>query len=543
MEDRMEALDGAVGCTDSQRSGRVEADDSLRVHDTNQVRQEQRLQHKKTPPKSTGGKSLQQSMSEQKGCVSASVHRHGFSSGKKRSHTGPLKKRSPKLSPYNPTKRLFRTPLSTPSQTLRQQHHSSNGWSLTSKLTPSFATGLQRETPHQNSIPRNLNKELMKEAIVETPSTVSLARRKPLSSSGVMPSNTNEMTSMTPIPFSFSKKRNPTNPIVTNMSKVNSMKLANTPKKGKSSTTRRSTSAINILRITHPFGDSPRVIIRPSCHRPILSPLAEVTNNPGQLETNCKTQTKGTMIETKHPSKAIRMTTTIPSGLVFSPLLHSPNPVHHSNKSATISSERSDGNEVRLKNKMKTNSKGANTMSPKLNRLDLFRNVPTTLRPCKCKKTNCLKLYCECFHDNTFCDPDICNCRDCMNIEAHNTIRRPRGRRVIAMLSIVAKRPDAFDSGGRRFNPTGCRCKKSRYVTIQLFLVFCCFLLTCHTHMPLSYSYQYNIDASRSSVNALHRDRDATKRAPALTAKTIGVVKALLPSPKLRKKLEVLRML
>ena len=462
MKDRIEALDGASGCSDSQSSGRVEADDSLRVHDTNQVRQEQRLQNEKTPAKSTGEKSLQESTGEQKSCVSASVHRHGFSSGKKRSHTGPLKKRSPKLSPCNPTKRLFRTPLSTPSQTIRQQRYSSNGWSLTPNFTPSFATGLQRETPHQNSLPRNLNKELMKEAIVETPSTVLLARQKPLSSSGVMPSNTNEMTSMTPIPFSFSKKRNPANPIVTNVSKVSSMKLANTPTEGKSSTTSRPTSAINILRITHPFGDSPRVIIRQSYRRPISSPLAEVTNNPGQLETNYKTRTKGTMIKTKHPSKAIRMTTTIPSGLVFSPLSNDPNPVHDSNRSAPISSERSGGNEVSLNNKMETSSKGINSMSPNLNRLDLFRDVPTTLRPCKCKKTNCLKLYCECFHDNKFCDPDICNCQDCMNIEAHNTIRRPRGRRVIAMLSIVAKRPDAFDSGGRRFNPTGCRCKKSR---------------------------------------------------------------------------------
>ncbi len=493
----MGTQDGAVELTDSQRSGRVEDDDSLLVHNTKQFWQQQRIQHEKTPPKSIGKKPFEQSMSEQNGFVSASFHRHGFSSRKKRIYTGPLKKRSPKLSPCNP-KPLFRTPLSTPSHTLRQQSYSSSERRLASKLTPSFATGLQRETPHQYSAPRNLNKELMKESMLETPSTISLAREKQLSSSGAISSNINEMTSMTPIPFSFSKKRKPVNPVVTNVSKVCSLNLPKTPKKVKSPTPGRPSSGINILRITHPFGNHPRVAIRKSCHRHISSPLAEVTNNPTtqkrlskvQLQTSSKTPTKRKMIGKNLPSKPkIRMITKIPSGLVFSPLVKSPKPVSDSNKLSPISSERSNEWEQSLNSKKETNSKRANTESQSSDRLDLFRHVPTTLRPCKCKKTNCLKLYCECFHDNAFCDPNICKCQDCMNVEAHNSIRRPRGRRVIAMLSIVAKRPNAFDSGGRRFNSKGCRCKKSRWVTIQLFLGFVCFFLTCHAHMSLSFHF------------------------------------------------------
>ncbi len=34
---------------------------------------------------------------------------------------------------------------------------------------------------------------------------------------------------------------------------------------------------------------------------------------------------------------------------------------------------------------------------------------------CNCKNSKCLKLYCECFSSQSFCDPDICSCRDCNN--------------------------------------------------------------------------------------------------------------------------------
>jgi Tesmin/TSO1-like CXC domain, cysteine-rich domain len=37
--------------------------------------------------------------------------------------------------------------------------------------------------------------------------------------------------------------------------------------------------------------------------------------------------------------------------------------------------------------------------------------------PCNCKKSRCLKLYCECFAAELFCDG--CNCVDCQNTETH----------------------------------------------------------------------------------------------------------------------------
>ena len=38
---------------------------------------------------------------------------------------------------------------------------------------------------------------------------------------------------------------------------------------------------------------------------------------------------------------------------------------------------------------------------------------PTRRNPCNCKKSKCLKLYCECFASELFCDG--CNCTECRN--------------------------------------------------------------------------------------------------------------------------------
>ena len=80
----------------------------------------------------------------------------------------------------------------------------------------------------------------------------------------------------------------------------------------------------------------------------------------------------------------------------------------------------------------------------------------------------CLKLYCECFHTGAFCDPSLCNCKDCHNTSAHNQLEEPRGPRVVATLKLLNKNPEAFSGGGRKVNTKGCRCQKSRYV-IEFF--------------------------------------------------------------------------
>jgi hypothetical protein len=86
---------------------------------------------------------------------------------------------------------------------------------------------------------------------------------------------------------------------------------------------------------------------------------------------------------------------------------------------------------------------------------------------CNCKKSKCLKLYCECFAAERFCDG--CNCNDCGNTAAGGLLREK------AIKDTRAKNPNAFKP--RIGKPVevvtlavgtpltghnmGCRCKRS----------------------------------------------------------------------------------
>lgn len=115
-------------------------------------------------------------------------------------------------------------------------------------------------------------------------------------------------------------------------------------------------------------------------------------------------------------------------------------------------------------------------LNPIETKRELFENVPMTTRPCKCGSTQCLKLYCECFRNGTFCDPNLCYCTQCANTEKHNSIPEPRGPRVTAILAILARRPRAFDCEQRMASTAGCRCKKNGYVLLVLGPGGDCFL-------------------------------------------------------------------
>lgn len=88
---------------------------------------------------------------------------------------------------------------------------------------------------------------------------------------------------------------------------------------------------------------------------------------------------------------------------------------------------------------------------------------------CNCKKSRCLKLYCDCFRVTKYCDG--CNCNDCDNLYKREPIRQN------AIQSIMDRNPEAFKprvseeaklNSGSSQNPTiskshlsGCHCKKS----------------------------------------------------------------------------------
>ncbi|KAE9035760.1 hypothetical protein PR003_g9251 [Phytophthora rubi] len=57
--------------------------------------------------------------------------------------------------------------------------------------------------------------------------------------------------------------------------------------------------------------------------------------------------------------------------------------------------------------------------------------------PCNCKKSKCLKLYCECFASGGYCD-ESCNCLDCSNTTATEEVRQQ------AIAARLEKNPNAF---------------------------------------------------------------------------------------------------
>jgi hypothetical protein len=80
---------------------------------------------------------------------------------------------------------------------------------------------------------------------------------------------------------------------------------------------------------------------------------------------------------------------------------------------------------------------------------------------CNCRKSRCLKLYCQCFAAKIFCG-SACNCEQCANTITHTDMR------LDAIKGILERNPNAFDSKFKPSNAisngahkTGCRCRKS----------------------------------------------------------------------------------
>jgi len=94
---------------------------------------------------------------------------------------------------------------------------------------------------------------------------------------------------------------------------------------------------------------------------------------------------------------------------------------------------------------------------------DVFVEQPVgESRKCSCKKSKCLKLYCECFAAGVLCDPG-CKCTDCMNTADNVAARRK------AVAYKLARKPKAFQdkivettvAKDGAVHTRGCNCKRS----------------------------------------------------------------------------------
>ncbi len=80
---------------------------------------------------------------------------------------------------------------------------------------------------------------------------------------------------------------------------------------------------------------------------------------------------------------------------------------------------------------------------------------------CNCKKSKCLKLYCECFAKGLICGVD-CNCKDCHNSEDLKELRN------LVIQETLEKNPFAFKSKYKKIkekksllHSRGCNCTKT----------------------------------------------------------------------------------
>ncbi|KAJ0034543.1 hypothetical protein Pint_24776 [Pistacia integerrima] len=92
---------------------------------------------------------------------------------------------------------------------------------------------------------------------------------------------------------------------------------------------------------------------------------------------------------------------------------------------------------------------------------------------CNCKKSKCLKLYCECFAAGVYCI-EPCSCQDCFNKPIHEdtvlaTRKQIESRNPLAFAPKVIRSADSLPEPGDESSKTpasarhkrGCNCKKS----------------------------------------------------------------------------------
>eukprot|EP00605_Chrysophyceae_sp_TOSAG23-4_P002356 GSChrysophyteH1.ASY1.ANO1.2604.1 assembled CDS len=140
----------------------------------------------------------------------------------------------------------------------------------------------------------------------------------------------------------------------------------------------------------------------------------------------------------------------------------------------------------------------AATSTPTAEFLDLGLNADRGPMTCNCKKSRCLKLYCECFHALKFCNQN-CKCYDCENRMGNDSVRN------VVINQIKERDPHAFESKIRHLS--GCHCKRTaclkKYCECFTLAVPCsqrCRCIKCQNTPAL---YEVKIDEAKYTAAML----------------------------------------
>ncbi|GMH89156.1 hypothetical protein TrVE_jg11728 [Triparma verrucosa] len=147
-------------------------------------------------------------------------------------------------------------------------------------------------------------------------------------------------------------------------------------------------------------------------------------------------------------------------------------------------------------------------------------------RRCKCKKSKCLKLYCECFAAHVYCTPGACRCMECNNLEQYE------GARVAAIESALSRNPEAFTNKVTKSQKrnamtksNGCNCKKSLCLKKYCECFFTGMLCTsdCKCINCENYSGSVALTAKR---DAMRKEREAVDLAEKVGAAAAQAVRS-----------------
>ena len=111
-----------------------------------------------------------------------------------------------------------------------------------------------------------------------------------------------------------------------------------------------------------------------------------------------------------------------------------PTPVSSSTKSATNNHSPSDPATLHML-ELEARAEGATSPS----QIEDFHREEVTTMGCTCKKTKCLKLYCQCFAVKIYCGAN-CRCLSCRNSVQYEIERKD------AIRAILSRNPTAFDT-------------------------------------------------------------------------------------------------